>query len=153
MTPYDFSYWGSVMTARLHILVLVGIVTASAGCAEQRIHPVRGTVKFADGKPLTAGRVVIDTGDALTGSWGAIQPDGSFVMGTNTPTDGVPAGTFRVSITGAVTQPSGDQVMLDPKPLIHERFTKPETSGISFTVPEQEEWDIVVEKPAKESAR
>lgn len=125
------------------------VVAASCGCAEQTIFPVRGTVKFADGTPLTAGRVSLDTGDSLTGSWGAIHPDGSFVMGTKTPRDGVPAGTFRVYIDGAIQQPSGDQVLLDPKPLIHERFTRPETSGLSFSVPEQTTWDIVVEKPAK----
>ncbi len=137
------------MPVRPRSLAVAALVLFAAGCAEQRIHPVRGTVKFADGKPLAAGRVTIDTGDALTGSWGAIQPDGTFVMGTNTPTDGVPAGTFRVAIVGAITQPSGDQVMLDPKPLIHERYTRPETSGLTFTVPDQTVWDIVVEKPAK----
>ncbi|VTT96867.1 Uncharacterized protein OS=Blastopirellula marina DSM 3645 GN=DSM3645_05690 PE=4 SV=1 [Gemmataceae bacterium] len=134
------------MRATLWVLVMALV---PVGCSGPAIHPVRGTVKFPDGSPLTAGRVALDTGDALTGSWGAIQPDGTFVMGTNTPRDGVPTGTFRVYIVGAVTQPSGDGAAVEPKPLVHERFTRPETSGLSFTVPDQTTWDIVVEKPAK----
>ncbi|MBA4190022.1 MAG: hypothetical protein C0467_18715 [Planctomycetaceae bacterium] len=122
---------------------------ACCGCSGQSIFPVQGKVRFSDGSPLTTGRVSIDTGDALTGSWGAIQPDGTFVMGTHTPRDGVPVGTYRVYIVGAIQQPSGDQVLLDPKPLIHERFTNPATSGLTFTVPDQTTWEIVVEKPAK----
>lgn len=137
------------MPARFRAAVLAAVVALAAGCADQKIFPVRGTVKFADGSPLTAGRVTIDTGDALTGSWGAVQPDGTFVMGTNTPTDGVPAGTFRVAIVGALSPAGGDGPAREPKPLIHDRFTRPESSGLSFTVPDQQQWDIVVEKPAK----
>jgi hypothetical protein len=31
--------------------------------------------------------------------------------------------------------------------LIYSRFSDPQTSGLSFEVPKQTKWDIVVEKP------
>jgi hypothetical protein len=121
------------------------LVLAAAGCGSN-LHPVKGRVHFADGSPLDTGRVVVDFGEAQSGAWGSIHPDGSFVIGTNSPSDGMLAGTYRVYISGAETLPGPGA---PTRPLVHERFTKPETSGLSFTVPDQTTWDIVVEKPAK----
>lgn len=116
------------------------------GCGKS-IYPVKGRVHFADGKPLPQGRVIIDTGLNLTGSWGLIHPDGTFEMGTNTPNDGVPAGKHRVYLENTMTHaPSGHVGPFTPKPLVNPRFNKSETSGLVFEVPGQTEWDIVVEK-------
>lgn len=125
-------------------VLLVGLLAAT-GCGAE-LHEVTGRVRFADGTPLDTGRVVVDFGESPTGAWGSIYPDGTFRIGTHTPTDGMRAGSYRVFISGAETLPGPGA---PSRPLVHERFTRPETSGLTFTVPEQTTWDIVVEKPAK----
>ncbi len=130
---------------RLRFLVPALLLLASLGCATE-LHKVRGRVRFPDGTPLDTGRVVVDFGENPTGAWGSIRPDGTFEIGTNTPTDGMRAGTYRVYISGAETLPGPGA---PARPLVHQRFTNPGESGISFSVPEQTEWDIVVERPEK----
>jgi hypothetical protein len=78
-----------------------------------------------------------------------IRPDGTFQMGTHTTDDGVPPGTHRVYIANAQTFPppgQGDRPFT-PQPLIHDRFTDPRRSGLTFDVPRETVWDIVVDKP------
>lgn len=127
---------------------ITGVVMFASGCGTQNIHPVTGKVFFPDGKPLTTGRVVIDSGENPVGSWGQLQDDGTFVMGTHTPSDGVPAGTWRVTIQNAMTSPppnfEGEFVS---KPLIDPKYFDPETSGLVFEVPPQQEWNITVTRP------
>jgi hypothetical protein len=125
------------------------VCLALCGCGGKTIYPIKGRVHFADGAPLVNGRVVLDTGQDMTGSWGSIRPDGTFVMGTFTDRDGVPAGSWRVSIQSAMSMrpPDHDDAPFTAEPLIHERFGDPETSDLVFEVPQQLEWDITVDKP------
>jgi len=127
--------------------VAFAVLIPLAGCGNS-IHPVRGTVHFPDGTPLSHGRVVIESDDGKTGSWGIIHEDGTFEMGTLTPNDGVPAGTYHVYLTNATTPPPAAlSATFIPKPLVHAKYASKETSGITFEVPKQTTWDIVVEKP------
>lgn len=114
-----------------------------AGCGP-KLYPVTGRVHYADGKPLDVGRVVIDVGEQPRGSWGGLHPDGTFRIGTHSPSDGMPAGTYRVFIDGALSLPEPGKAS---RPLIHPRYARAATSGLSFTVPEQMEWDITVDRP------
>jgi hypothetical protein len=129
-------------------LVLVVVALAGAGCGKST-HPVRGKVRFSDGTPLTVGRVVADSGDPQVGSWGYIREDGTFELGTFSHNDGVPPGTYRVSIENAVTSPppGGDPTKFVSRPLLHPRFADKGTSGLTFEVPKDTVWEIVVEKP------
>ena len=124
------------------------------------MHPVKGMVRFASGEPLTKGKVAVDLPDGKRSSWGSIGGDGSFQMGTLTSTDGVPAGKYTVYFLGTMTEPPVDESSAPggmagakpaapfvPQQLIHPRFLKKDTSGISFEVPKQLTWDIVVEPP------
>jgi hypothetical protein len=127
-------------------LLALALFCLCLGCGKS-IYPVKGRVHFTDGTPLSQGRVVIDTGMELTGSWGLVRPDGTFEMGTNTPNDGVPPGKHRVYLMNTMTTaPPGFIGVFQPKPLVNPRFNKSETSGLVFEVPAQTEWDIVVEK-------
>jgi hypothetical protein len=121
------------------------------GCGRRDLHPVSGTVRFPDGSPLTTGRVVINyVPPAAYGGWGYIKPDGTFTLGSLTQTDGVRAGTVRVAITFAYAgdgPPGSDGNFTQFKPLVHPRFESPETSGLTFEIPRQTTWDIVVERP------
>jgi hypothetical protein len=136
-----FGLWAAVCIVAL---VLVG-------CGRRDLHPVSGTVRFPDGSPLTTGRVVANyVPQAAYGGWGYIKPDGSFTLGSFTQTDGIRAGTVQVAITFAYAsegQPGSDGMTSKQKPLVHKRFESPETSGLSFEIPRQTTWDIVVERP------
>lgn len=124
----------------------IALAAAAAGCGVRQ-HPVSGRVQFPDGAPLAIGRVTVSFGNGL-GATGWLRPDGTFDLGTHAPTDGLEPGTYKVAIDNAVTPPPGGY---DPKfvakPLIHPRFANPETSGLTFEVPRDREWVIVVEKP------
>jgi hypothetical protein len=131
-------------------VVSVGLL-AVAGCGRRDLYPVSGTVRLTDGSPVTSGRVVLDYGMGSThGGWGYIKPDGTFTLGSLTQTDGVRAGTVRVAITfayGLDGDPGRDLTSPKVKALVHPRFENPETSGLSFEIPRQTKWDIVVERP------
>lgn len=128
-------------------LVALALVFLGLGCGRS-MYPVKGRVHYPDGTPLDHGRVVIDTGNDMTGSWGLVRPDGTFEMGTHTTNDGVPAGSHRVFLQNAVTAPPpGFTGTFKPQPLVHPRYMSAENSGLRFEVPGQTEWDIVVEKP------
>lgn len=137
---------------RLTVAVAAGLgLLAMAGCGRRDLHPVSGKVRFADGSPVTNGRVVLDYGmGSQHGGWGYIKPDGTFTLGSLTQTDGVRAGTVRVAITfayGVDGDPGSALTAAKLKPLVHPRFESPETSGLTFEIPRQTQWDIVVERP------
>jgi hypothetical protein len=139
--------------ARRHLLrsgVIASVaVVLLVGCGRRDLHRVQGVVRFADGQPLTTGRVVLDYGpQAVHGGWGYIHGDGTFTLGSFTENDGVRAGAVRVAIINAIaTEPGRDPEVFKTKPLIHSRFESPETSGLSFEIPRQAKWEIVVDRP------
>jgi hypothetical protein len=139
------------MNRRCLALAVGAGVLVFAGCGRRDLHPVSGTVRFPDGSPLTTGRVVVTyVPPAAYGGWGYIKPDGTFTLGSFTPTDGIRAGTVQVAITFAYEgegQPDGAGMHPRQKPLVHKRFESPATSGLSFEIPRQTKWEIVVERP------
>lgn len=128
---------------RLLLLLICGL---TVGCGPGK-HPVSGSVSYTDGTPVRTGRVVADRIDATgsTGGWGPIGPDGTFVIGSLTPSDGLDQGTYRVWLDGTEIRPDGERTA----PVIDPVFTNPSTSGVSYQVPERTRWDIVVRKPPK----
>ncbi|MBA3481582.1 MAG: hypothetical protein H0T51_07185 [Pirellulales bacterium] len=79
-------------------LLLLGALTVSLGCGDGGTVPVTGTVKNADGSDLQfeSGLVVFEPMDEGKAASGAVEPDGSFVMMTETPGDGVAPGNYKV---------------------------------------------------------
>jgi hypothetical protein len=128
------------------------LAIAAAGCGRSGIHPVKGSVRYPDGSPVTAGKVLVDSSSAGVGSWGSILPDGTFRMGTHSPTDGVPAGEHRVAIVNACLYPPPGSPA-EATPLVHERFGDAATSGLVFRVPDLTTWEIVVDPPEKLKGR
>jgi len=139
----------------------VAMCCLPTGCgSKDRMYPVKGAVRFASGEPLTMGKVVVDSLDGKRSSWGLIKADGTFQMGTMASSDGVPAGTYQVYFRETTTQPPIDESSAPggtagsrpaapfvPQQLIHTRYLKKDTSKISFEVPKQLTWEIVVEPP------
>jgi hypothetical protein len=132
------------------LLLLMGVVAVAVGlpgCGRTDLHRVSGRVHFADGSPLRYGRVVVDYAGAHKGAaWGSVKRDGTFTIGTLQENDGMRAGTYRVAVKGAVVPLASGENSTGAE-LIHSRFSDPQTSGLSFEVPKQTKWDIVVEKP------
>ncbi len=130
-------------------------ILAAVGCG--RNVPAEGRVIFShDGSPLTAGMVLFD--DGKMNARGVIDKDGTFVMSSLKKNDGLPPGTYRVSIVAAYEllpcpeneddDPSND---IYPPPqirLIDEKYENVETSGIVVDVEKStKSYEITVDKP------
>lgn len=127
-------------------LSMLAVLVSMTGCGSG-LTKVRGRVHYADGTPVTHGRVVVETTGPAS-SWGLIRPDGTFEMGTHDVNDGVVPGTLRVFLENTDSFPPPDSgANFVAKPLVHPKYARPETSGLTFEVPRDREWDIVVDRP------
>ena len=138
-------------------LSLVWVMGCDSGSG---LAPVTGTVKFADGSPLTQGEIIFSGKDSSPR--GQIKSNGSFTLYTGEEA-GAAVGSYQVFITGVHSDPdaggyqppdeSGAPPESRPAPvtsglLIDEKFTRVETSGITQEVKSgKNNFDIVVEKP------
>lgn len=124
-----------------------GIVVAMAGCGDATIHHVTGVVRYADGSPVPEGRVFVDYGPEFPfGAAGTIRNDGTFTIGRFVEGDGLKAGKVRVAILAFKDR--GPE--LPALSIVHERFGDPSRSQLTFDVPLQLKWEIVVERPAQQ---
>jgi len=149
---------------KYHFLPLLIVLLIAAGCNKV---PLRGTVTFSDNdEPVPRGVVYFYT--PKLAAQGAIQPDGTYVVGTDKKSDGLPRGTYQVYISGAddisyvQERPLGQ---IDPvtgnniddryrtevrKSLIHKKYTDFDTTPLTFTADgKQKKFDIKVERPAR----
>lgn len=108
-----------------------------------------GTATFR-GKPLEHYQVMLFPQDGRPAA-GMVDAAGKFVLGTNQPGDGAPAGTHRVAVTwiGPPSTDPGQGVMeftQPPPPTIKipDKYANPETSGITVEVPESGTDAIVI---------
>ncbi len=111
------------------VAVMVLGLIATTGCGSGK-YSVEGKVVYKDGAPCTAGLVLFESLDPAvkTSSRGHIQKDGSFFMSTERERDGVPAAHFRVVITPLFGVPGASGTP------IHEKYWRPETSPLEYTV-------------------
>jgi hypothetical protein len=121
-----------------HLIIAVALFCI-AGCS--RNVALSGRVSFPDGSPLTVGEVYFETDTFL--SHGIIRKDGRYVLGSWSEKDGLPPGTYRVSIVGA-EEPDGAMTY---KSLIDEKYKDGRTSGLTCTVSDNTTFDITVTKP------
>ena len=124
------------------------MATVLAGCGGVKTYPVKGTISYPDGTPITCGGMIMFTSadpEKKGSSRGIIKEDGTFRMGTFDQTDGVPEGTYKVSL---VPTPLRNPNKPPPGwPPIHIKYTHYEKSGLEYTVTRgKNEWDVVVEK-------
>ena len=130
------------MNYRFFLLSLTILLVVS-GCSNKV--PLGGTVTFSDdGAPLTQGAVFFQS-ETLQAQ-GGIKPDGTYIVGTDKLTDGIPKGTYRVMLVGTeqiafkanmVKDPSGKNIERKQEtrtPVIDTKYGNVETSGLSFVV-------------------
>jgi hypothetical protein len=137
-----------LMRSKLHpvpaVVAAAVFLLGAAGCGGY--HPVRGTVTYPDGTPVSKGIVVFerkDGGKAVTAR-GEIQADGTYQLGTEKTGDGAPAGKYRVLVTPRVENPDAPEVTFD------RRFADFNTSGLEFEVTSGDnDFPIQVTRPGK----
>lgn len=83
----------------LFCLLLTVLVLAAIGCGDKVA--VRGKVTFSDDhSPLTVGQIRFQSGTVQ--ARGTLKSDGTYVLGTVKEKDGVPKGTYNVTIVDAM---------------------------------------------------
>jgi hypothetical protein len=87
--------------------------------------PVKGKVTYK-GKPVTKGTIRFEPDGYGRKAAGKLQPDGTFVLGTDKEGDGVVAGHHRVSIQNTGSHPA--------KELIPRKYTQRAASGLTADV-------------------
>ena len=122
---------------RLHtfcIAILLALFAGSfVGCGSGNVG-LSGKVTFSDdGSAVPAGTVAFRKDGKI--ARGRIKEDGTFVVGFEKETDGLPPGRYEVFISGAEkvigTNADGENTM---EPLIDEKYNRAETSGLSLEV-------------------
>jgi hypothetical protein len=114
---------------------------------------LRGKVTFSDdGTPLPCGTVVFD--NESTRSKGKVNSDGTYIVGTLSGTDGIPAGTYNVSVTGTYKPVenigSNNMDVSQSESLIDAKYANASTSGLTITVDSKTKvFDISVDRPKK----
>jgi hypothetical protein len=87
-----------------HYLPLALGLFALAGCGEPRVSmsdpvPVSGSLKTADGKPVSNVRVMLLTVNTQAGANGITDAAGNFKLGTYDNKEGAIPGKYRVQLT------------------------------------------------------
>jgi hypothetical protein len=125
----------SNMTGHGRLLIGVALVVVLAGCQRgPTMYQVSGHVFYKDGTVPRGGVAVVvfqpkqdTTAEVRKGASGAIRPDGSFELWTKKAGDGAYAGEYNVGFTVL-------KAVMDPKPLIMDKYTRPGAAGYSVTV-------------------
>ena len=109
------------------------------GCGNGNVG-LSGQITFSDdGSPLTVGTVFFVSDSHL--ARGDISSDGTYRLGSLSEKDGLPAGVYRIYISGAIKESGTDNrggmgggMGADMIPLIDPKFTNAKSSGIEVDV-------------------
>jgi hypothetical protein len=96
------------------------------------MQPVRGTVTLPGGKSAAGSMVVFESqsdGPDVTAR-GDVKDDGTFIMSTQKPGDGVPPGKYRVAV---MPPPMVNAEAAYSSPF-HPKYSSFDTSGLQFEV-------------------
>jgi len=139
--------------SRIHCFCSLGLlmflVLVVAGCGSGNVG-LSGKVTYTDdGSPLTAGTVAFRKDGKI--ARGRIKEDGTYVVGFEKETDGLPPGKYEVFISGAEKiigqDKDGENIM---EPLIHEKYSNAASSELSLEVTSStKKYDIQVERYIK----
>ena len=125
--------------SRCVALAILTVMLATTGCGKARgTVAVTGKAALKDGRTLPGGRVILTGGK--TSASGQIKPDGTFVLGTFTTTDGSKPGSYTVVIVGATepdTRSEFDRmggVGKPPPSLIEKKYEAAATSDLRVEI-------------------
>ncbi len=127
------------------------------GCGESgpEIHRASGQVVFSDGTPVRSGIIELSSLDHALTATGRIQPDGSFVLGTHSESDGACAGQHQAIVMQMIISDGMVRHTQDHGQPVDPRFYAYETSGLQFEIVAMDEnhLRVVVERKDNQSQR
>lgn len=124
------------MSGEVRVIAMgLACLLVMAGCNRgPEMYQVKGHVFYKDGTVPRGGVAVVvlqpkqnTTAVVRRSASGAIKPDGSFEFWSRKAGDGVHKGEYDVAFNVI-------KAVMDPKPLIVEKYTRPDTSGYEVTV-------------------
>ncbi len=129
-------------TRRILLPLVIGTM-GLVGCGGSRdgLAPVHGFVTL-DGKPLTEGFVFVTPVEGKMAK-GSIQTDGTFILGTDTDSDGAQIGSHAVSVLPPPPQ-EGMPLSVTAK-IIPRHYTSARTSGLTVTVKPDTDNELPIE--------
>jgi hypothetical protein len=128
-----------------HFTFIIALCIFAAGCGKNV--PLSGKVTFSDdGSPVPSGLVILDDGQHAARA--PIQADGKFVVGFEKESNGLPPGTYGVSVVAVKILDNPDNVYPPPQEeLIDLKYNNKDTSGLSITVDKStKKFDISVDR-------
>jgi hypothetical protein len=115
-----------------------------AGCSGSKSAPVHGKVTLKDGTPVKDTTLTFENSERHLKAWGVTGEDGTYTLTTETPGDGAPLGSFKISVHSPLPKDSAQPTMPGP---FNPRYESPGTSGLEYTVkPGDNTYDIVLDK-------
>lgn len=131
--------------------IAIFVIASLTGCGDGNppTYSVTGTVKFADGKPLTTGTIEFEAQDhelAITAT-GEIDSEGRFSLGTFDINDGAIEGRHRVAIISDFQIGNeAERPGLIPKSELDPKYRTFENSGLEKIVTDgTNEFEFVVD--------
>ena len=123
-----------VVRAILVTSVLAAVGVPGCGPRNPKTYPVRGTVVFKDGAPVTWGTIEFHPVGRQAAARAEIQSDGSFALSTYGQNDGAVPGKYQVTVVQLmpVDQPFKHQHAHPPG--VARKHSNPLASGLSETV-------------------
>ncbi|MDR0335469.1 MAG: hypothetical protein LBI18_00080 [Planctomycetaceae bacterium] len=114
-------------------IILYVFISILSGCYGKNV-PLSGIATFSDDNtPLTMGTVYL-TSETFQAS-GHIQKNGSFTIGSELPGNGIPPGTYKVSVSGVYGKKGTIINSRNPNySLIDTKWSSPQTSDMVITV-------------------
>ena len=119
----------------IYVLFLTLLLT---GCSDKE--KLSGRVVFPDGQPLTMGTIYFTNSNYTARAH--LRADGTYDVGSLSDKDGLPAGTYKVHISGAVEMKDGKETSL-----ISPEFASESKTPLSITVPGERVYNITIERP------
>ena len=131
--------------------VIIALCCATfVGCqSELDLTPVQGRVLFQD-QPLKYGSIMFQPEGNGPLARGTIQPDGTFVLGTESTDDGARPGKCRVRITAFASQKPGAQTSSQQELALGDSAIPPKyqsfgTSGVVVDIQPDMELPLIIE--------
>jgi outer membrane usher protein FimD/PapC len=125
-------------------LSICTLIIILSGCSNKI--SVTGTVKYADGSPLTFGSVIFESDKEQY--FGQLNTEGKFNLGGIKSGDGIPPGSYKVRLAGTeeTQDTENDRVIVKH---VDDKYTNIITSGLTAEIGKQRTFDFTVEKPEK----
>ena len=128
---------------KIKLIAVLAFVVFLAGCGNKV--QFSGKVEFTDGTPVGLGTVYFEKENFV--ARGTINPDGSYVLGSQGPKDGIPPGQYKVYIKDVVNKEAKNPLgMVTSVSLIDQKYSSPETSGLSVEIPAERTLNIKLER-------